>query len=190
MYMLCVWWWFVATFVQHQRCVLPFLFLSSLFPSPPPPLRLPSASPPPPRYLIKGWLQTGRKDARLWRMYNAAVDGMVRWLLHHNPADKLLYLANLQWRGGREGVREGGGNRGNRRSRYGYMVYLQARGGMYVYVYCENVHTIFSLTSLSLLYGYIFRCLTMLWSTSRVSCRGGWRSALSTKRTRSDRSSI
>jgi mannosyl-oligosaccharide alpha-1,2-mannosidase len=55
-------------------------------------------------YLIKAWLQTGRKDKRLWRMYNAAIDGMVKWLVHRNPADKLVYLANLHWQGGAQGT--------------------------------------------------------------------------------------
>ena len=115
MYMLYVWWWFVASNI----CLAPTLRPS--FPLPLLSLSLSSASPPPPRYLTKGWLQTGRKDARLWRMYNAAVDGMVRWLLHHNPAAKLLYLANLQWQGGQEGVRKG-------RQRKQEITYLKARG--------------------------------------------------------------
>ena len=97
--MLCV----CVMVVRSDVCL--YTNIESFSSPSPSPSSSPSPSPPPPRYLIKGWLQTGRKDARLWRMYNAAVDGMVRWLLHHNPADKLLYLANLQWRGGREGVR-------------------------------------------------------------------------------------
>ena len=45
-------------------------------------------------YLIKGWLQTGKKDQRLWAMYNKAVDGMEKWLVAVGP-DGLTYLNNL-----------------------------------------------------------------------------------------------
>ena len=45
-------------------------------------------------YLVKGWLQTGRTDDRLWRMYNAAIDGMVKRLVAVAP-DGLTYLNNL-----------------------------------------------------------------------------------------------
>ena len=53
-------------------------------------------------YLLKAWLQTGRKDAKLWAMYNAAVDGMVKWLVHRGN-DGLTYLSNFDWQGGQNG---------------------------------------------------------------------------------------
>ena len=45
-------------------------------------------------YLIKGWLQTGRKDNKLWQMYNAAVDGMQKYLVA-TGSDGLTYLNNF-----------------------------------------------------------------------------------------------
>lgn len=46
----------------------------------------------------KVWLQTGRTDERLWRMYNAAIDGMDKWLVQKGD-DGLTYLMNLNWCG-------------------------------------------------------------------------------------------
>ena len=45
-------------------------------------------------YLVKGWLQTGRRDDRLWAMYNDAVDGMRRHLVAQAP-DGLTFLNNF-----------------------------------------------------------------------------------------------
>mmetsp|Transcript_14477 Transcript_14477/g.48496 ORF Transcript_14477/g.48496 Transcript_14477/m.48496 type:complete len:462 (+) Transcript_14477:1012-2397(+) len=50
-------------------------------------------------YLIKVWLLTDKKDDALWRMYDAAVDGMEKHMLSRG-ADGLLYLDNLDWHGG------------------------------------------------------------------------------------------
>ena len=47
-------------------------------------------------YLVKVWLQTGRKDDRLWRMYQEAIDGLEKWLVHKGK-DGLTYLANINW---------------------------------------------------------------------------------------------
>lgn len=53
-------------------------------------------------YLLKGWLQTGRTDRRLWDMYNAAVDGMLKRMVVRNPEDGLTYLAIFHWPGGHQ----------------------------------------------------------------------------------------
>eukprot|EP00750_Incisomonas_marina_P015649 INCI18417.2.p1 GENE.INCI18417.2~~INCI18417.2.p1 ORF type:complete len:634 (-),score=110.27 INCI18417.2:394-2295(-) len=54
-------------------------------------------------YLVKVWLQTGRTDERLWRMYNAAIDGMDKWLVQKGD-DGLTYLMNLNWVGSSKGA--------------------------------------------------------------------------------------
>jgi len=50
-------------------------------------------------YLIKAWLQGGRKEDRLWNLYNKAVDGLEKWLVHKG-SDGLTYLSNVVWQGG------------------------------------------------------------------------------------------
>jgi hypothetical protein len=42
------------------------------------------------------WLQTGRTDERLWRMYNDAIDGMDKRIVKKG-ADGLTYLIILDW---------------------------------------------------------------------------------------------
>jgi mannosyl-oligosaccharide alpha-1,2-mannosidase len=52
-------------------------------------------------YLLKAWLQGGRKEKRLWDMYNKAVDGLVKHLVFTSKTDGLTYLANMNWQGGK-----------------------------------------------------------------------------------------
>jgi mannosyl-oligosaccharide alpha-1,2-mannosidase len=46
-------------------------------------------------YLLKRWLQGGKKDDALWKMYNDAVDGMEKHLVSVG-ADGLTYLSNAR----------------------------------------------------------------------------------------------
>ena len=50
-------------------------------------------------YLLKGYLQGGKQEPLLWKMYNDAVDGMEKWLVHKGP-EGLTYLSNVRWTGG------------------------------------------------------------------------------------------
>ena len=46
-------------------------------------------------YLVKGWLQSGKTDDRLWRMYNDAIDGLEKWLVRSRICVFTLY--SLRW---------------------------------------------------------------------------------------------
>jgi len=49
-------------------------------------------------YLLKAWLQGGRKDASLWKLYDRAAFGLEKHLVRTGK-DSLKYLGNLNWPG-------------------------------------------------------------------------------------------